>query len=117
VAFLDVLGKLSDCLRLAPKGKIAAVEQLPDIATISELIIVLRGQRVMLDAVLARLYGVSTSRLMSRRGAIKHASQAISYSVFRPPNGAPRTCRNLRQVPSGIATRPGCQRPSPDMAA
>ena len=39
------------------------MEQVPDIATISDGIIVLRGQRVMLDVRLAMLYGVETERL------------------------------------------------------
>jgi ORF6N domain len=42
---------------------IAEVEQLPVVESISDRIIPLRGQRVMLDADLARLYGVETKRL------------------------------------------------------
>lgn len=39
------------------------MEQLPDVDAIEGKIVLLRGQRVMLDAELARLYGVSTTRL------------------------------------------------------
>jgi hypothetical protein len=39
------------------------VEPLPVVESISDRILLLRGQRVMLDADLARLYGVSTERL------------------------------------------------------
>ena len=39
------------------------MEPLPDVEGIADRIIMLRGQRVILDAELARLYGVSTSRL------------------------------------------------------
>jgi hypothetical protein len=39
------------------------MDALPEVESISDRIIVLRGQRVMLDAELAALYGVSTTRL------------------------------------------------------
>jgi len=39
------------------------VEQLPDVESIADRIVVLRGQRVILDAHLAALYGVETERL------------------------------------------------------
>jgi hypothetical protein len=39
------------------------MEQLPDVDAIEGKIVVLRGQRVMLDAELAALYGVRTERL------------------------------------------------------
>lgn len=39
------------------------MEELPELEAIADRIIVLRGQRVMLDADLARLYGVPTKRL------------------------------------------------------
>jgi hypothetical protein len=39
------------------------MDALPEVESISDRIIVLRGQRVMLDAELARLYGVQTERL------------------------------------------------------
>jgi hypothetical protein len=42
---------------------LAAMETLPDVESITSRIHVLRGQRVMLDAELADLYGVSTTRL------------------------------------------------------
>jgi methyl-accepting chemotaxis protein len=38
------------------------MEALPAVESISERIVLLRGQRVMLDVDLARLYGVSTTR-------------------------------------------------------
>lgn len=44
-------------------GKLAGVDELPDNVEIDGAIHVVRGQRVMLDADLARLYGVSTKRL------------------------------------------------------
>lgn len=45
------------------EGKLEEMDTLPAVESISERIVVLRGQRVMLDSDLARLYGVSTSRL------------------------------------------------------
>lgn len=39
------------------------MKTLPDLTTVADRIIELRGQRVMLDADLARLYGVTTARL------------------------------------------------------
>lgn len=44
-------------------GQTGGMEVLPEIESISGRIIVLRGQRVMLDAELAKLYGVRTERL------------------------------------------------------
>lgn len=62
-------------MRVFP-GSWGGMETLPDIESISERIVVLRGQRVMLDADLARLYGVSTSRLNQqvRRNAARFPS-------------------------------------------
>ena len=40
-----------------------ATESLTRVERIERLILVIRGQRIMLDADLARLYGVSTKRL------------------------------------------------------
>jgi hypothetical protein len=45
------------------RWQLEPVEQLPDVAAIEGAIRVIRGQRVMLDADLASLYGVATRRL------------------------------------------------------
>lgn len=43
-------------------------------------IVVLRGQKVMIDADLAELYGVPTKRLNEQVSAIMSAFRRISYS-------------------------------------
>jgi ORF6N domain len=59
----EYFGQLVALATRAAALSIAEVEQLPAVESISDRIIPFRGQRVMLDADLARLYGVSTSRL------------------------------------------------------
>jgi hypothetical protein len=45
------------------RSKLATMEALPEVDSIADRIVVLRGQRVMIDADLAVLYGVETRRL------------------------------------------------------
>jgi ORF6N domain len=51
---------------------------------IERAILEVRGHRVVLDAMLAALYGLSTKRLNEQRSAIQGASRLISPSNYRP---------------------------------
>jgi hypothetical protein len=67
------------------------MEALPEVEAITDRIVVLRGQRVMLDADLARLYGVSTSRLNEqvRRNHARFPADfmfRLSEAEWRAPN-------------------------------
>ncbi len=48
---------------------------------ISRSIVIIRGQRVLLDAELAALYGVTQNGSMNRSSAISSACRQISYSA------------------------------------
>jgi hypothetical protein len=54
-------------------GKLARMEAQPNVDAVEEAIVLVRGQRVMLDADLARLYGVPTKRLneQARRNLVR----------------------------------------------
>jgi hypothetical protein len=70
---------------------LAVVEQLPAVESIEGAILVVRGQRVMLDAFLARLYGVSTSRLNEqvRRNQARFPADfafRLTQTEWRAPN-------------------------------
>jgi hypothetical protein len=52
---------------------------------IARAILVLRGQRVLLDAELAALYGVTTKRLNEQVSRTPNASQRTSCSASRTP--------------------------------
>ena len=60
---------------------VALLVQLPDVESIEEAICTLRGQRVMLDADLARLYGVPTRRLNEQ--VKRNAGRFPADFVFR----------------------------------
>src|SRR6186713_246205 len=67
---------------------------VPNSSEISQSILVLRGQRVLLDADLARIYGVSTSRLNEQ---VKRNSRRFPDDfVFRLTREEVRTISDLR---------------------
>jgi hypothetical protein len=57
------------------------MEELPELEVITARIVQLRGQRVMLDADLARLYGVKTERLNEQ--VRRNAARFPADFVFR----------------------------------
>lgn len=54
---------------------------------IGERIILVRGQKVLLDADLAALYGVATKRFNERSVVIRRASRLTSCSAWRLKSG------------------------------
>ncbi len=66
--------------------------QLPDVEVIEGTIHVVRGQRVMLDADLARLYGVQTERLNQQVRRNQEDSRSTSRSGSVRRNGRGCTC-------------------------
>lgn len=69
--------------------------ELPELENIAACIVVLRGRRVMLDADLARLYGVSTSRLNEQ--VRRNEARFPSDFMFRLSPQEWGRCRKLRQ--------------------
>lgn len=71
---------------------------LPTVETIADRITVIRGQRVMLDVELARLYGVSTSRLNEQVN--RNSGRFPPDFMFRL-TGTEWTAPNLSQFATG----------------
>ena len=84
-------GPIRDLAGSRTSNSLADVEQLPAVEAIEDAILVVRGQRVMLDADLARLYAVSTSRLNEqvRRNQARFPNDfmfRLTASEWRSPN-------------------------------
>jgi phage regulator Rha-like protein len=92
------------------------MEQLPDVKAIGAAIVVVRGQRVMLDADLARLYGVETRRLNQqvRRNPERFPSDFMfelslsEWQGMRLQNASSLRCSNTRNVAPLAFTEHGC---------
>jgi len=85
---------------------------------IAQRILVLRGQRVLLDADLARIYGVPTKRLNEhvKRNARRFPEDFV-FQLTPQEAGASipqRTGRKMRPVPNAIGIRDFCPTPSPN---
>ncbi len=84
-------GPIRDLAGSRTSNSLADVEQLPAVEAIEGAILIVRGHRVMLDADLARLYAVSTSRLNEqvRRNQARFPNDfmfRLTASEWRSPN-------------------------------
>jgi hypothetical protein len=81
---------------------------------IASAILVLRGQRVLLDAELAALYGVTTKRLNEQ--VKRNAARFPADFIFRPTKTETVALNRSRPVPRSIAIPASRPMPSPSMA-
>ena len=92
------------------------MEGMPDVGVIADRIVVLRGQRVMLDAELAALYGVETKRLNQqvRRNSSRFPADFMfqlsrdEWKAMRLQNASSLQRSNRRNAAPLAFTEHGC---------